>query len=84
MNEIQNKIDTIKKRYQSMGYSLARLKALTESLKRIVIFIFHSLVSDIELRFPDSDRIFVDGKPRKGKQKIGLLKTVENTTRFNI
>ena len=27
LDEIQNKIDTIKKRYQSLGYSLARIKS---------------------------------------------------------
>ena len=76
LNEIQNKIDTIKKRYQSLGYSLARIKSPDRISENgiVILDISEGIVSDIELRFPDSDgESFVDGKPRKGKTKDWVI-----------
>ena len=76
LNEIQNKIDTITKRYQSLGYSLARIKSPDRISENgiVILDISEGIVSDIELRFPDSDgESFVDGKPRKGKTKDWVI-----------
>ena len=75
LNELQNKIDLLKKRYENEGYSLARISGperINES-GIVTLNVSEGIVSDIELRFLGSDgESLIDGKPRKGKQKTGL------------
>ncbi len=77
LNEFQNKIDTIKKRYESQGYSLARIKSPERIYDNgiVTLNVSEGIVSDLELRFPDSDgQSIIDGKPRKGKTKDWVIK----------
>ena len=75
--ELQNKIEIIKKRYESEGYSLARING-PERISEdgiISINVSEGIISDIELRFPGADgESLVDGKPRKGKTKDWVIK----------
>ena len=77
LNEFQNKIKIIKKRYESEGYSLARITG-PERISEdgiVKLNIAEGVISDIELRFPGSDgESFIDGKPRKGKTKDWVIK----------
>ena len=77
LNELQNKIETIKKRYESEGYSLARINGPDRiSDDGIVILnVSEGIISDIVLRFLGSDgESTVDGKPRKGKTKDWVIR----------
>ena len=77
LNELQNKIETIKKRYVSEGYSLARINGPDRiSDDGIVILnVSEGIISDIVLRFLGSDgESTVDGKPRKGKTKDWVIR----------
>jgi len=83
LNEFQNKIDAIKKLYTNAGFSLARIKSPDRISDDgiIVLSISEGIVSDIKLRFPDSEgESFVDGKPRKGKTKDWVIKRQLSTT----
>ncbi len=77
LNELQNKIDLIKKRYESKGYSLARIKG-PERISDdgiVTLNVSEGIISDIKLRFPGSDgESIVNGKPRKGKTKDWVIK----------
>jgi outer membrane protein insertion porin family len=77
LNEFQNKIKIIKKRYENEGYSLARING-PERISEdgiIILNVSEGIISDIELRFPGSDgESIVDGKPRKGKTKDWVIK----------
>ena len=77
LKELQNKIEIIKKRYESEGYSLARISGpdrISES-GIITLNVSEGIISDIKLRFPGSDgESSVDGKPRKGKTKDWVIK----------
>ncbi len=77
LNEFQNKLDSLKNFYERLGYSLARIKSpdrITED-GIIVLSVSEGIISDIELRFPDSDgESIIDGKPRKGKTKDWVIK----------
>ncbi|KGG02740.1 Outer membrane protein/protective antigen OMA87 [Prochlorococcus marinus str. MIT 9321] len=77
LKELQNKIQIIKKRYESEGYSLARISGpdrISES-GIITLNVLEGIVSKIELRFPGSDgESIIDGKPRKGKTKDWVIK----------
>ncbi len=77
LNEFQNKIDTIKKKYESEGYSLARIKGPDRINENgvLTLNVSEGIVSDLKLRFLGTDGdFFVDGKPRKGKTKDWVIK----------
>jgi len=77
LREIQNKIEIIKKRYESEGYSLARITGPDRISEDgiVILNISEGIISDIKLRFPGSDgESIVDGKPRKGKTKEWVIK----------
>ncbi|MDC3019535.1 BamA/TamA family outer membrane protein [Prochlorococcus sp. AH-736-E15] len=77
LNEFQNKIDLIKKRYENDGYSLARISGPDRISEDgiVTLNISEGIVSDIELRFRGSDgESLIDGKPRKGKTKEWVIK----------
>ncbi len=77
LNELQNKIEIIKKRYESEGYSLARINGPDRiSDDGIVILnVSEGIISDIVLRFIGSDgESTIDGKPRKGKTKDWVIR----------
>ena len=77
LNEFQNKIDLIKKRYEDEGYSLARIKS-PERISEdgiVTLNIDEGIISNIELRFQGADgESLIDGKPRKGKTKEWVIK----------
>ncbi len=77
LNELQNKIEIIKKRYEKEGYSLARISGPDRISENgvVTLKVSEGIISDVEIRFPDSDGEFViDGKPRKGKTKDWVIK----------
>ena len=77
LNELQNKIKIIKKRYENEGFSLARITGPERISKDgiITLNVVEGVISDIELRFPGSDgESIIDGKPRKGKTKEWVIK----------
>jgi len=77
LNELQNKIEIIKKRYEKEGYSLARING-PERISEdgiVILNVSEGIISDIELRFLGSDgESSIDGKPRKGKTKDWVIK----------
>jgi len=77
LNELQNKIEIIKKRYEEKGYSLARIVGPDRISENgvVTLKVSEGIISDVKIRFPDSDGEFViDGKPRKGKTKDWVIK----------
>ena len=77
INELQNKIEIIKKRYESEGYSLARINGPDRISENgiVVLNVSEGIISDIELRFLGADgESIIDGKPRKGKTKDWVIK----------
>ncbi len=77
LNELQNKIEIIKKRYEKEGYSLARISGPDRISENglVTLKVSEGIISDVKIRFPDSDgEIVVDGKPRKGKTKDWVIK----------
>ena len=77
LNELQNKIEIIKKRYESEGYSLARINGPDRISENGIVRlnVSEGIISDIKLRFPGSDgESIIDGKPRKGKTKDWVIK----------
>ncbi len=77
LNEFQNRIKLIKKWYEDKGYSLSRINGPERISGEGVVSlnVDEGIVSDIELRFLDSDgEAIVDGKPRKGKTKDWVIK----------
>ena len=77
LNELQNKIEIIKKRYLSEGYSLARINGPDRISENgiVILNVSEGIISDIKLRFPGSDgESIIDGKPRKGKTKDWVIK----------
>jgi len=77
LNEFQNKIDTIKKRYESEGYSLARIKGPDRLNENgiVTLNVTEGIVSDVQLRFLGTDgESSIDGEPRKGKTKDWVIK----------
>ncbi len=76
-NEFQNKIDIIKQRYESKGYSLARIKGPDRINENgiVTLNVSEGIISDVLLRFLGTDgESFIDGKPRKGKTKDWVIK----------
>ncbi len=77
LNELQNKIQIIKNRYESEGYSLARINGPDRISEDgiITLNVSEGIISDIKFRFLGSDgESIVDGKPRKGKTKDWVIK----------
>ena len=77
LNELQNKIEVIKKHYESKGYSLARINGPDRIAENgiIELNVSEGIISDIKLRFPGADgESIIDGKPRKGKTKDWVIK----------
>ncbi|KGF93189.1 MULTISPECIES: BamA/TamA family outer membrane protein [Prochlorococcus] len=77
LKELQNKIEIIKKRYESEGYSLARISGPERISENgiVILKISEGIISDIKLRFPGADgESIIDGKPRKGKTKEWVIK----------
>jgi len=77
LNEFQNKIEIIKKRYEDEGYSLLRINSPDRISDDgvIILNVSEGIISDIELRFPGADgESLIDGKPRKGKTKEWVIK----------
>jgi len=77
LKEFQNKIDKLKKRYESEGYSLVRIsgpdRISADGL--VTLNVAEGVISDIKFRFPGSDgESMIDGKPRKGKTKDWVIK----------
>jgi len=77
LNEFQNKVKIIKKRYEDEGYSLARITG-PERISEdgiVTLNVVEGVISYIDYRFPGSDGLsFVDGKKRKGKTKEWVIK----------
>ena len=77
LNELQNKIEVIKKRYESEGYSLLRISGPDRIYENgiVTLQISEGIISDVKLRFPGADgESIVNGKPRKGKTKDWVIK----------
>jgi len=77
LNELQNKIEIIKKRYEKEGYSLVRISGPDRISENgiVTLKVSEGIISDVKIRFPDSEGEFVvDGKPRKGKTKDWVIK----------
>jgi len=77
IKELQNKIEIIKKRYESQGYSLARINGPDRISENgiLTLKVSEGIISDIKLRFMDSNgESIIDGKPRKGKTKDWVIK----------
>ena len=77
LNELQNKIEIIKKHYESKGYSLARINGPDRIYENgiVTLNVSEGIISDVKLRFPGSDgESIIDGKPRKGKTKDWVIK----------
>ena len=77
LNEFQNKVKIIKKRYEDEGYSLARITGPDRISQDgiVTLNVVEGVISDIDFRFPGSDGLsFVDGKKRKGKTKDWVIK----------
>jgi len=77
LNEFQNKIEIIKKRYEKEGYSLVRITGPDRISENgvVTLKVSEGIISEVKIRFPDSDGEFViDGKPRKGKTKDWVIK----------
>jgi len=77
LNEFQNKIEIIKKRYEDEGYSLLRINSPDRISDDgvVILNVSEGIISDIELRFLGSDgESIIDGKPRKGKTKDWVIK----------
>ena len=77
LNELQNKIEIIKKRYENEGYSLARIIGPDRISENgvVTLKVSEGIISDVKLRFLGSDgETIIDGKPRKGKTKDWVIK----------
>ena len=77
LNEFQNKIKIIKKRYEDEGYSLARISGPDRISENgiVILNVSEGIISDVKLRFPGSDgESLIDGEPRKGKTKDWVIK----------
>jgi outer membrane protein insertion porin family len=76
-NQLQSKIEIIKKRYESEGYSLARINGPDRISQNgiVTLNVSEGIVSDIKFRFLGSDgQTSKDGKARKGKTKDWVIR----------
>ena len=74
LNEFQNKIEIIKKRYKTEGYSLVRINGPDRISDNgiVTLNVSEGIISDVKLRFPGSDGQFIiDGNLEKVKPKTG-------------
>ncbi|MDC2991157.1 BamA/TamA family outer membrane protein, partial [Prochlorococcus sp. AH-736-F23] len=73
LNELQNKIEIIKKRYESEGYSLARINGpdRISDTGLITLNVSEGIISDIKYRFQGSDG---ESIKEKGKTKDWVIK----------
>jgi len=71
LNEFQNKIEIIKKRYENEGYSLVRINSPDRISDDgvIILNVTEGIISDIKLRFQGADE-----EPRRGKTKEWVIK----------
>ena len=77
LNEFQNKIEIIKKSYESKGYSLIRISGPDRISENgiVKLKVSEGIISDIKLRFLGSDgELIIDGEPKKGKTKDWVIK----------
>ena len=77
LNELQNKIEIIKERYEKEGYSLVRISGPERISENgvITLKVSEGIISEVKIRFLDSDgESVIDGKPRKGKTKDWVIK----------
>jgi len=77
LKELQNKIEIIKNRFKSEGYSLARISGPERISENgiVTLNLSEGIISDIKFRFPGSDgESIIDGKSRKGKTKDWVIK----------
>ncbi len=77
LNELQNKIEIIKERYEKEGYSLARISGPERISENgiVKLRVSEGVISDVRFRFSGADGEFViDGKPRKGKTKDWVIR----------
>ncbi len=77
LRELESKIEIIKKRYESEGYSLARISGPDRISENgiVTLNVSEGIISDIKLRFLGADgESIIDGKPRKGKTKDWVIK----------
>ena len=77
LNEFQNKIEIIKKSYESRGYSLIRISGPDRISENgiVKLKVSEGIISDIKLRFLGSDgELIIDGEPKKGKTKDWVIK----------
>ena len=72
LNEFQNKIETIKERYEKEGYSLARVSGPDRISENgvVTLKVYEGIISEVKLRFPDSDGEFVEKCIFKAKGTI--------------
>ena len=83
LNELQNRINLIKKWYEEKGYSLSRVNGPERITDNgiVTLNIDEGLVSDIQFRFLGKDgEPMVDGKPKKGKTKDWVITRELQTT----
>ncbi len=76
LKELQNKIEIIKRRYESDGYSLARITGPDRISENgiVTLNISEGIVSEIKYRFPGPDgESIIDEKERKGKTKDWVI-----------
>ena len=87
LNELQNKIEIIKKRYESEGYSLARINGPDRISENgiVILNVSEGIISDVKFRFLGSDGEYItNGKPRKGKTKDWVIKRELKTVKGSI
>ncbi len=76
LNEFQNKIEIIKKRYENEGYSLARIAGPDRISEDgiVTLKVSEGIISDIRYRFLDSDGELNDNEEgKKGKTKKWVI-----------
>ena len=84
---MQNKIEIIKKRYESEGYSLARIDGPDRILEDGIVTLNVSvgIISDVKLRFLGlMVGSIIDGKPRRKNKRLGYKTRVKNSAWHHI
>ena len=76
LNQLQSKIEILKKRYESEGYSLARINGPERISENgiVTLQVSEGTITDVKFRFIGSDgESIINGKPRKGKTKDWVI-----------